>query len=282
MAGLRDIRRRINSVSSMWQITKAMKMVAASKLRKSRERVEASRPYAEQMRNVLARLVQSETGGNNPLLEKRPVKNIAYVVVTSDNGLCGGFNANLVRAARKKAEETKDAGVEFITVGRKGYEYFSRQDIKLVSRFADLGDVPNYDTANRIAQDIIKRYESGEVDQVNILYSKFISMLTQQPTMLQLLPVEPSGEKLSGQYLFEPEPAEMLKKLLPNYLDSEILSTLLESKAGEMASKMMAMDSATRNAKKMIDKLTMDMNRARQSAITTEITEIVSGAAALE
>ncbi len=282
MAGLRDIRRRINSVSSMWQITKAMKMVAASKLRKSRERVEASRPYAEQMRNVLARLVQSETGGNNPLLEKRPVKNIAYVVVTSDNGLCGGFNANLVRAARKKAEETKDAGVEFITVGRKGYEYFSRQDIKLVSHFADLGDVPNYDTANRIAQDVVKRYESGEVDQVNILYSKFISMLTQQPTMLQLLPVEPSGEKLSGQYLFEPEPEEMLKKLLPNYLDSEILSTLLESKAGEMASKMMAMDSATRNAKKMIDKLTMDMNRARQSAITTEITEIVSGAAALE
>lgn len=282
MAGIRDIRRRIRSVSNMQQITKAMKMVAAAKLRKSQEKVVASRPYSKQIQDVLSRLVQAQTDVSHPLLEKRPVKKVGYILVTADRGLCGGFNTNLIRMTRGLLEENKDVKIGLVAVGRKGSDFFGKGRADVLSSFTGLGDNPDYGTAKSIAQEVIKMYTSGELDEVYLIYSKFVSVLTQEPTMHKLLPVEASNEKVSGLYIFEPEPQQMLESLLPRYIESQLFNALLESKAGEMGAKMTAMDSATENAKEMIAKLTLAMNRARQAAITKEISEIVGGAAALE
>ncbi len=282
MAGVRDIRRRIRSVKNMQQITKAMKMVAAARLRRSQEKVIASRPYAKQIQDVLARLVQAQTEMTHPLLEKRPVKKIGYILVTSDRGLCGGFNANLIRMTRGILEEQKDVQTGLVAVGRRGSDYFGRRKVEILSRFTGLGDSPDFNQARKIAGEIIGLYTSGELDEVYLVYSKFISVLTQEPTLVKLLPIEPSEEKAGSEYIFEPSPKQMLEHLLPSYLESQVFSALLESKASEMGAKMTAMDSATENAKEMIDKLTLAMNRARQAAITKEISEIVGGAAALE
>ena len=282
MAGVRDIRRRIRSVSNMQQITKAMKMVAAAKLRRAQEKVIASRPYAKQIQDVLARLAQAQTDASHPLLEKRPVKRAGYILITSDRGLCGGFNANLIRLTRGIFEEQRDAESGLITVGRKGSDYFNRSNVKIISRFTGLGDNPDYNQARKIAGEIIGLYTSGEVDEVYLVFSKFVSVLTQEPTLAKILPIEPSEEKAGGDYIYEPSPQQMLEYLLPSYLESQVFSALLESKASEEGARMTAMDSATENAKEMIDKLTLAMNRARQAAITKEISEIVGGAAALE
>lgn len=282
MAGVRDIRRRIRSVSNMQQITKAMKMVAAAKLRRAQEKVIASRPYAKQIQDVLARLVQVQSEISHPLLEQRPVKRIGYILITSDRGLCGGFNANLIRLTRGILEEQKEAETGLVAVGRKGNDYFGRRSAEIISRFTGLGDNPDFGQARKIAGEIIGLYTSGEVDEVYLVYSKFVSVLTQEPTVAKILPIEPSEEETPGEYIFEPSPVEMLEQLLPTYLESQIFSALLESKASEMGARMTAMDSATENAKEMIDKLTLAMNRARQAAITKEISEIVGGAAALE
>jgi len=281
VAGVRDIRRRIRSVSNMQQITKAMKMVAAAKLRRAQEKVIASRPYVKHIQDVLSRLVQAQTDLSHPLLEKRPVKKIGYILVTSDRGLCGGFNANLIRLTRSVLDE-QNAETRLVAVGRKGSDYFGRRKVEIISRFTGLGDSPDFNQARQIAGEIIGLYTSGELDEVFLVYSKFISVLTQEPTLAKILPIEPSEEEAGRQYLFEPSPEQMIERLLPNYLESQIFSALLESKASEMGSKMTAMDSATENAKEMIDKLTLAMNRARQAAITKEISEIVGGAAALE
>ncbi|AHF11079.1 MULTISPECIES: ATP synthase F1 subunit gamma [Dehalobacter] len=282
MAGVRDIRRRIRSVANMQQITKAMKMVAAAKLRKSQEKVIASRPYAKQLQSVLARLVQNQAEARHPLLEKRPVEKVGYILVTSDRGLCGGFNTNLNRMTRSLLDEKTDVQAGLVAVGRKGIDFFTRRNIEIITQFTGLGDSPNYSQAKGIAKDVIGLYTRGELDEVYLVYSKFISVLSQEPTAIKLLPIEPSAEKASGSYIFEPEPQQMLDKLLPSYVESQIFSALLESKASEMGAKMTAMDSATENAKEMIGKLTLMMNRARQAAITKEISEIVGGAAALE
>jgi len=282
VAGVRDIRRRIRSVANMQQITRAMKMVAAAKLRKAQEKVIASRPYSKQIQDVLARLVQTQTSGSNPLLEKRPVKTTGYVLVTSDRGLCGGFNANLIRTTKGLLDEVRETEVGLVAVGRRGNDYFNRRNNNILANFTGLGDSPNYGQASEIATEIIKLYSTGELDEVYLVYSKFVSVLTQEPTVMKLLPIEPSTEKAAGQYIFEPSPEQMLERLLPDYIKSQIFSALLESKASEMGAKMTAMDSATENAKEMIGKLTLIMNRARQAAITKEISEIVGGAAALE
>ena len=282
MARVREIRRRIRSVSNMQQITNAMKMIAAAKLRKAQDRVIASRPYAQQIKDVLARLAQVQTDEPHPLLVKREVKKTGYVLITADTGLCGGYNANLIRLTRSIVEEKAEKDVALITVGRKGNDYFARRRVEILSRFIGLGDNPDFNLARKIASEIIGLYTSGELDEVYLIYSKFVSVLTQQPTVVKLLPIEPSAEKAKGEYIFEPSPAQLLEQLLPSYIESLVFSALLESKASEMGARMTAMDSATENAKEMIEKLTLAMNRARQAAITTEISEIVGGAAALE
>jgi F-type H+-transporting ATPase subunit gamma len=282
VAGVRDIRRRIRSVANMQQITKAMKMVAAAKLRRAQEKVIASRPYSNHIQDVLVRLVRAQAGVKHPLLEQRPVKKIGYVLVTSDRGLCGGFNANLIRMTRAVLEEKKDVNTGLVAIGRKGSDYFSRRKVEIITRFTGLGDNPDMNQAKKIAGEVVRLYTSGELDEVYLVYSKFITVLTQEPTMVKILPVEPSEESSGSLYIFETEPEEMLKVFLPRYVESLIFSSLLESKASEQGARMTAMDSATENAKEMIDKLTLAMNRARQAAITKEISEIVGGAAALE
>ena len=282
MAGVRDIRRRIRSIANMQQITKAMKMVAAAKLRRAQEKVVASRPYAKQLQDVQARLAQAQTDASHPLLEQRPVRKIGYILVTSDRGLCGGFNANLIRLTRGKLEEKRDVNTGLVAVGRRGNDYFNRRKYEIITRFIGLGDNPDYNQARKIANEIISLYTNRELDEVHLVYAKFVSVLTQEPTMVKVLPIEPSQEKVEGNYIFEPSPQEMLEKMLPNYIQSQIFSALLESKASEQGARMTAMDSATENAKEMIAKLTLVMNRARQAAITKEISEIVGGAAALE
>jgi len=183
VAGVRDIRRRIRSVSNMQQITKAMKMVAAAKLRRAQEKVIASRPYAKQIQGVLARLVQAQTDVSNPLLEKRPVKKIGYILVTSDRGMCGGFNANLIRLNRGLLEEQRGAETGLVAVGRKGSDYFGRRKADILSRFTGLGDSPDFNHTRKIAGEIIGLYTCGELDEVELVYSKFVTILTREPSV---------------------------------------------------------------------------------------------------
>lgn len=281
MAGVRDIRRRIRSVRNMQQITKAMKMVAAAKLRKSQERVIAARPYARQLQEVLARLAQAATDVKHPLLEQRSVSKVGYVLITADRGLCGGYNANLIRkTSALVAQEEHSVGL--VTVGRKGRDFFRRSKVEIMAEFTGLGDSPSYDQAKKIAQEVINLYQDKTLDEVYLVYTEFINAVQQRPNMIKVLPIERPEGASRRQYIFEPSPEEILGKLLPKYVEVQVYRTLLEGKASEMGAKMTAMGSATDNAKEMIDKLTLAMNRARQAAITKEISEIVGGAAALE
>ncbi|MHB1653167.1 MAG: ATP synthase F1 subunit gamma [Desulfitobacteriaceae bacterium] len=280
MAGVRDIRRRIRSVRNMQQITKAMKMVAAANLRKSQVKVIAARPYARQLQEVLARLAQAQVDVSHPLLEKRPVQKVGYILVSSDRGLCGGFNANLIRMTSALIQEQSHP-TGLVAIGRKGRDFFRRK-VQIMAEFTDLGENPNFNQAKKIAEEVIRLYQNGELDEVYLIYTEFITAIQQRPTMLKLLPIEQPAGKLGRQYIFEPSPGEIITRLLPKYVETLIFRALLESKASEQGAKMTAMSSATDNAKEMIDRLTLAMNRARQAAITKEISEIVGGAAALE
>ena len=281
MAGAQDIRRRIRSVKNMQQITKAMKMVSAAKLRKAQQKLIAARPYARQLQGVLERLAQAPVDVIHPLLKKRPVQKVVYVLITSDGGLCGGYNANLIRKTSGLIAESQQP-VKLVTVGRKGRDFFRRGKIEFLAEYTKLGDNPSYNQAKEIAQEVVRLYEQGEADEAYILYTEFVSAMTQRPAQIKLLPIEQPAGKQSKQYIFEPSAEEILNSLLPKYVETQIFRTILEGKASEQGARMTAMSSATDNAKTMIDKLSLAMNRARQAAITTEISEIVSGAAALE
>ncbi len=283
MAGIRDIRRRIRAVRNMQQITKAMKMVAASKLRRSQEKVIAARPYAVQLQEVLARLAAAGVDLSHPLLERRPVTRTGFIVLTADRGLCGGFNANMIRMTRGLlAEQT--AEVALVPVGRKGRDFFRRRGVPILAEFTGLGDRPTYGQAGQIAQEVIRLYQEKELDEVYLNFTEFRNAISQRPVTIKLLPIETPEQKpgVTRQYIFEPEAAEIMDRLLPKYVETIIYRGLLESKASEFGAKMTSMGSATDNAKAMIDRLTLAMNRARQAAITKEISEIVGGAAALE
>ncbi|WP_088188724.1 ATP synthase F1 subunit gamma [Desulfosporosinus sp. FKA] len=280
MAGVRDIRRRIRSVRNMQQITKAMKMVSAAKLRKAQQKLIAARPYANQLQGVLERL--SQAGDTvHPLLVKRPVQKVVYVLITSDRGLCGGYNANLIRKTTGLIAETPQE-VKLVTVGRKGRDFFRRGKIEFLAEFVALGDDPSFNQAKEIAKEVIRLYEQGEADEVYLLFTEFVSAITQRPSQVKLLPIEKPEGKQGKQYIFEPSPDEILASLLPKYVETQIFRSILEGKASEQGARMTAMSSATDNATDMIDRLSLAMNRARQAAITKEISEIVGGAAALE
>lgn len=284
MAGVRDIRRRIRSVRNMMQITKAMKMVSAARLRKAQERMTAARPYARQLQEVLARLAQTQaqTEVEHPLLTKRPVHKVGYVVLTSDRGLAGGFNANIIRKTTGLVSE-QEHEVELITVGRKGRDFFRRAKMTILTEYVGLGDNISYQQAKAIAQDIAKYYINGELDEVYLVFPEFMTVMTQIPTQLKVLPIDAPSEKAEeGDYIIEPSPAAIIDRLLPKYLETQIFRALLEAKAGEQGARMTAMGAATDNASELIGRLTLAMNRARQAAITKEISEIVGGAAALE
>ena len=286
MANLKAIKKRIVSVKNTSKITKAMKMVSAAKLRRAQENVVAARPYAKKLGEVLGRLTAIVDADASPLQQKREVKNALLVVVTSDRGLCGGFNTNLCKAAERFVREHKDEypSLSVMTIGRKGYEYLkNRQKIhkNQPGVFAKL----SYQTAAFLAGEVIDGFLAEEYDEVFLIYNAFRSVMAQDITMERLLPVAPPAaeptEELPPVYIYEPDKETLLKELLPKNVEVQIFRALLESNASEHGARMTAMDSATKNANEMIGKLTLQYNRARQAAITTELIEIISGAESL-
>ena len=287
MATLKAIRKRISSVRNTQQITKAMKMVSAAKLRRAQEAAVAARPYAEKMTELLKNVAARVSSSAHPLLHAREERKVLLVLFTSDRGLCGGYNANLVRAAEAFIRQNSGKEIELALVGRKGADYFRRRRGGIVDRYIGILAVPPDELAAEIGQKLITRFINGETDAVYILYSQFRSALSQVPTLEKLLPVS-LGETSEGEadqlteYLYEPGIEQLLASLLPRITHVAIQRALLEATASEHGARMTAMDSATGNASKMIGSLTLQMNRARQASITRELMEIVGTAEALK
>ena len=285
MPSLIDIRRRIRSVKNTQQITKAMKMVSAAKLRRAQDRVIAARPYGSVLRKVLANVAAGAAGdeqaAENPLLARRPEQKILLVLVTSDKGLAGAFNSNLIKAAQRFIAVHSEAAVSLELIGRKGRDFFRKRHARITGDQLNPAK-PTYQETAAIARKAMDLYRTAEVDSVYLLYNEFKSVVAQQLTVTRVLPVEmPEGAE-PVDYIFEEPPGAMLNQLLPRYVETEFYRALLESTAAEHAARMTAMDAATSNASDMIDKLTLYMNRVRQASITKEIIEVVSGAAAAE
>ncbi len=303
MPNMRDIQRRIGSVKNTQKITRAMKMVAAAKLKNAQDRAEDARPFfnktVEVLRGVFTRTAEKE----HPLLAERERGRHLVIVITGDRGLCGAYNHKVIDAAEEIVET--DEEVSLMVLGRKARDYFRRLETDIMAEYVQLDDYPGYGFANDLADEIIHHFEAEDVNKVSIIYTHFNSALSQTVKTMQLLPVEKfeeaveenkvdqeqidaetageeAGTKKYVDYIFEPSPAEVFDNILPQYLINVIYSALLESKASEFGSRMTSMDSATENANEMIDKLTLKYNRARQAEITKEITEIVGGAEALK
>ena len=294
MASLKELKNRINSVESTKKITKAMQMVAAAKLRKAQEAAEAARPYAERMAAVMANLSSAMEGPDAPRLLVGTGKDDVHllVVATADRGLCGGFNTNIARLARERVAALVSAGktVKILTVGKKGYEALKRLHKDKIVDTVELKDVKSIDgsTAAMIGDKIRTLFEAGEFDVCEVVSSEFVSVISQKPRAQTLIPARDAIDEtverpdLKGAiYSYEPDEESILEVLLPRYVDTVILSALLENAAGEMGAKMAAMDSATRNAGELIDKLNLEYNRSRQAKITKELIEIISGAEAV-
>jgi F-type H+-transporting ATPase subunit gamma len=286
MPSLIDIRRRIRSVKNTQQITKAMKMVSAAKLRRAQDRVIAARPYASLLRKVIANVSVAAAGdeavAGNPLLAQRDEKRILLVLITGDKGLAGAFNSNLIKAAQRFSPEHGNAEITFELVGRKGRDFFRKRNTKISGEHINLAAKPVYSETAAIARNAMEMFGRQEIDAVYLLYNEFKSVISQKVTITRVLPVEMPRETAPVDYIFEQPPAEMLQALLPRYVEMEFFRALLESAAAEHAARMTAMDAATSNAADVIDTLTLHLNRVRQASITKEIIEVVSGAAAAE
>jgi F-type H+-transporting ATPase subunit gamma len=287
MASLKSIKKRIVSVKNTRQITKAMKMVSAAKLRRAQENVVAARPYAQKMGEVLQSLAGNLEGDQHPLLEKRSAKKLLLLVVTSDRGLCGGFNSNLCKAGERyiKEKQAEFEQISIMTVGRKGYEFLKSRHT-IYKNFSNIISKPNYQAAAMLAQDVIDGYLAEEYDQVVMLFNSFRTVMTQDITFQQLLPIVPEEkavvEEAGVEFIYEPSVDDLLTQILPKNIEVQIFKAMLESVAGEHGARMTAMDSASKNASEMIGKLTLQYNRARQAAITTELMEIISGAESIK
>jgi F-type H+-transporting ATPase subunit gamma len=283
MPNVLDIRRRIRSVRSTQQITKAMKMVSAAKLRRSQERVFNARPYANKMLAVLNSLVARTEIKTHPLLEEREESQVQLVVITADKGLCGAFNTNIIKAAHAFLDEHPQQRVSLNCVGRKGRDFFRRRSAPIAREYVGIFNRLNFMDARQIAGSLMEEFTSGEVDAIYLLYNEFKSVMQQRIVVERLLPL-PKLEAESGEtlidYIYEQPPAELYAQLIPRHVEIQVYRALLESAAAEHGARMTAMDAATENAIEMIDNLTLTMNRARQAGITKEIIEIVSGAAA--
>ncbi|MCL1974729.1 MAG: ATP synthase F1 subunit gamma [Firmicutes bacterium] len=282
MSNARDIKRRIKSVKSTQQITKAMKMVSAVKLRRVQTSLLALRPYAIKLQSILDHL---GGGFGHPFLEEREIKRVCYVVIAGERGLCGSFNGNLLHFATEQIAACPHPH-SLLLLGNKAYDYFHRQgyDQEIIETNINLSDYPNFFQGKDLAHQLVTSYLANEYDQINIVYTEFKSAMSQKPTMKQLLPIihQPGEEEeLFADYIFEPNAAALLEAVLPQYLETTVYRILMESKASEHGARMTAMSAATDNALDMIDRLTLSLNRARQAAITTEIIEVVSGATAL-
>jgi F-type H+-transporting ATPase subunit gamma len=285
MPNLIDIRRRIRSVKNTQQITKAMKMVSAAKLRRAQDRVVQSRPYGGMLRSVLANVAAAaaldDMAGENELLARREERNVLLVVISGDKGLAGAFNTNLIKGAQHFMHERPGASVRLELIGRKGRDFFRKRRAAITGDSVGLANKPAYADTAAIARRAMDLYRRAEIDAVYIIYNEFKSVATQKLTVAQVLPVElPAGGGGAAEYIFEQPPAQMLEALLPRYVEMEFFHALIESSAAEHAARMTAMEAATSNAGEMIDKLTLFLNRVRQASITKEIIEVVSGAAA--
>ena len=290
MAGsgqIRQLKRRIRSVESTQKITRAMEMIAASRIMRAQGRVRAARPYAEQILEVIKGLAVSNDVRNHPLLKVRDLKRVAVVVYTSDRGLAGAYNSNVLKAAERTVKEEEAAGrtVELYVVGRKGKSYFSYRGRSAELEWEGISDAPSIDSAAEIADQLMQRYAAAELDRVWLVYTDFKSSLLQTPVRMELLPVKPEefggGVAIAPEFIFEPSQAELLDRLIPRYVEAKAFHGLLESSASEHAARQRAMKSATDNAKAVAADLSQNMNAARQEQITTEIIEIVGGAEAL-
>lgn len=294
MANLRDIRNRISSIQNTQQITKAMKMVAAAKLRKAQQRMTQTRPYSKKMRQVVSRLVSAQQNVQNDLLRKpEETRRVLLIIIGSDRGLCSGFNNNLFRKvettiSKQYAKFQKSGDLELITIGKKASGYFKKRNYKVVQAYPGFFDNLNYEETSEIMRHATDHFVQGNYDKVLIAFNEFKTVITQNRLIEEALPlqtnfIEETSEKSSEMdYLYEPDPASILDKLLPVHLNMQLWRAVLESNASEQGARMAAMDNATENAKELEQDLRLEYNQARQSAITTEISEIVSGAAALE
>lgn len=286
MATLRDIRRRINSVKSTQQITKAMKMVSAAKLRRAQDQILRARPYAYELRNVIGHLADIIDRDAHSLLQERDLNTAGLVVVTSDRGLCGAFNMNIIRCAMEEIKEIQSQGktVKLVLIGRKAADFFRRRDFVIVRQYSELFNDLNFGQAMRIGRELSELYASGAIDRVSVVYNEFKSAVQQNLLVERLLPIEPESTDSSKRlnYIYEPSPAYLVDALLPRQINIQIWRILLESHAAEHGARMTAMEVATENAQEMIAQLTLFYNRVRQASITTEILEIVGGAEALK
>jgi len=314
MANLKTIRDSIASVKNTRKITEAMRLVAAAKVRRAQQQVLATRPFADRLAQVLYRL-QSRLKFEDvslPLLENRPVKNVGILVVSGDRGLCGGYNTSVIRRAENRAAELTEQGIgfQYILVGRKAVQYFTRRNQPIEAQYTGLDQIPKAPDANRIADEVISAFLAGRIDRVELVYTRFVSLISSRPVVQTILPLDPQGleagddeifrlivrggqfqvdrEKLEttvreipGEMIFEQEPTQILEALLPLYINNQLLRALQESAASELASRMTAMSNASDNAVEIVGNLTLQYNKARQASITQEILEVVGGAEAL-
>lgn len=296
MPSTREIRRRIRSIKNIAQITKAMQMVASSRMRRAQDRVQTARPYSDQLRALVSRLARAggeDIGDELVLMTERPIHKIGYILMTPDRGLCGALNSNINRKAASSAleQQNKLAGrgerpdIDYVAVGRKGRDFIIRTQQHLLAEFVNIGDNPTMNDASAISQVAMDAFVKGEVDVVYLTYPKFVNTVTQVPTVVKLLPIEPPAnegdEHERVEYIYEPDPKSIFEALLPRYVDVQVYQAMLETTASFFSAQMVAMKNATDSANDLLQDLTLTYNKARQAAITTQILEVVSGAEAL-
>ncbi|KYG29219.1 F0F1 ATP synthase subunit gamma [Alkalihalobacillus trypoxylicola] len=288
MASLRDIKGRITSTKKTKQITKAMQMVSASKLNRAQSKAQAFQPYTDKIRQVVTAIASSSTEVSHPMLESRPVKKTGYIVMSSDTGLAGGYNSNLVRDLLKTIEERHSSKDEYaiIVLGRIGRDLFKKRNLPIIQELIGVPDQPEFNDIKNVARTTVEMFADGIFDELYVWYNHFVNPIKQDVTEKKLLPLTDIDKEetkgISSEYVYEPSEEAILKVLLPQYAESLIYGALLDAKASEFGARMTAMSAATDNASGLIDDLTLTYNRLRQAAITQEITEIVGGAAALE
>jgi F-type H+-transporting ATPase subunit gamma len=286
MAVGKEIRTKVKSVQNTQKITSAMEMVAASKMRKAQDRMAASRPYSQKIRNVIHHLAQSHPEYKHSYMQEREAKRVGFIIVTSDRGLCGGLNANLFRSTLKSMQEWDAKGIEIdvCAIGSKGSSYFRRLGSTIKAEVTHLGDTPRVNDMIGTVKVMLDAYDNGEIDRLFVVYNEFVSTMAQEPQIDQLLPIQAEEEKEYAHhwdYLYEPEAKDVITDLLTRYIESLVYQAVVENVACEQSARMVAMKAATDNAGELIDQLNLAYNKARQAAITQEISEIVSGAAAV-
>jgi F-type H+-transporting ATPase subunit gamma len=286
MASGKEIKSKIGSIKNTQKITSAMEMVAASKMKKAQDRVASSRPYAENLRKVIGRVAQANLDFHHPFLEERDVKRVGYIVISTDRGLCGGLNSNEFKKITQDVQTWKEKGVEaeFATLGSKAAGFFQRFGGDLLAKKAGLGDAPSIQDVIGPVKVMLDAFAEGKIDRLFVVYNKFVNTMKQEPTIEQLLPLPKAEEEVSAHawdYLYEPSPEAILETLLVRFIESQVYQGVVENAASEQAARMVAMKAATDNAGDLIDELQLVYNKARQAAITQEISEIVSGSAAV-